>query len=295
MLSFTPKSLAMGYTYSPQEQEDGPRFELAIENELLMMKLNAEFGAECITNGEQLPPALVNEFLRSVYAFEQQFRQPLPLIRVFDKIGKPAFYQSEELSDGQVRRELKRLLALLRRHRMELEVLGEYPERQIYRFITEEFFDHEIESLDLPGYTSHFCYEEFHPNHEMDIRQLVQVFVTHWLEKKLDVYTIGLADDFLYPDGHICSREVVIRKINCLFEAFTAFFGANFRLGSICIDAQAQQGSLTARVEGMVSYQASMENGEVLVFEGAVQFFLSNTKARWEIFYFVFPGFSGKE
>ena len=68
---------------------DEPTFELPIENELLILKLKAEFGAECTTGDEEIPPAIVNEFLRSVYEFERKFREPRKMVRIFDKIGQP--------------------------------------------------------------------------------------------------------------------------------------------------------------------------------------------------------------
>ncbi len=55
-------------------QKDDESFDLPIENELLMLKLKAEFGAECTTGSNDIPPVIVNEFLKSVYEFEQKFR-----------------------------------------------------------------------------------------------------------------------------------------------------------------------------------------------------------------------------
>ena len=59
---------------------EDPTFDLPIENELLMLKLKAEFGAECSTGSEEIPPAVVNEFLKSVYEFETKFREPRPMV-----------------------------------------------------------------------------------------------------------------------------------------------------------------------------------------------------------------------
>src|SRR5688572_28852339 len=67
---------------------DEPSFDLPVENELLMLKLRAEFGAECITGGDDIPPVVVNDFLKSVYEFEQKFREPRELIKIYDKIPR---------------------------------------------------------------------------------------------------------------------------------------------------------------------------------------------------------------
>ena len=44
--------------------ENGPSFDLPLENELLILKLKAEFGAECRPGDSNLPPDVVNEFFK---------------------------------------------------------------------------------------------------------------------------------------------------------------------------------------------------------------------------------------
>lgn len=154
-----------------EENEDEPAFDLPLENELLILKLKAEFGAECTTGNEKIPPVVVNEFLRSVYEFERKFREPRETIRIYDKIGQPFFRKAEDLTDKQLSRELRMMLQLLNQHRLELDIQGTYPDRLIYKFIIEKFFYYEMEDLDMPGYIHHFCYEDFHPDHDADIRQ----------------------------------------------------------------------------------------------------------------------------
>ena len=160
--------------------DEEQRFDLPVENELLMMKLQAEFGAECTTGTNEIPPAVVNEFLKSVYEFEQKFREPKKRMSVYEKIGRPPFQHADTLNHKQTGRQLKRLMQALHAHQLELDILGEYEDRVIYKFITEEFFAHEMEEMELPGYIHHFCYEEFHPNHRMDIRNRSVEFITQW-------------------------------------------------------------------------------------------------------------------
>ena len=42
-----------------------------------------------------------------------------------------------------------------------------------YRFITEELFEHEMDDVHVKGMFTHFTYEEFHPNHDYDLRYKV--------------------------------------------------------------------------------------------------------------------------
>ena len=47
----------------------------------------------------------------------------------------------------------------------------------MYRFITQELLDEEIDDIQIPGMVSHFVYEEFHPNDEDDITDAIEEFL----------------------------------------------------------------------------------------------------------------------
>src|SRR5215212_838398 len=130
-----------------EEGERGPSFDLPLENELLILKLQAEFGAECTSGDEKIPPGVVNEFLKSVYEFEHKFREQRPTVRLYEKLGKPFFRTADSIPESQIANELKRMKQLLYQHQLELDVLGDYPDRQIYRFISEEFIYQEMDDL----------------------------------------------------------------------------------------------------------------------------------------------------
>ncbi len=274
---------------------DEPSFDLPVENELLMLKLRAEFGAECITGGDNIPPAVVNDFLKSVYEFEQRFREPRELIKIYDKIGRPEFKRADELPDKQLSRELKKLLKQMHQYHLELDILGEYPDRVIYRFITEEFFEHEMENLSMAGYIHHFCYEEFHPNHEMDIRSRIIEFLTHWFDRKTDEYCWELANTFVHPDTREFSKEVVLQRIQHVFAAYASFQNCEYNIRELSFEWDDKKENGRAFVGGYVKYDAVTEIKETVHIEGRFQFYLSNTDNWWNIFYFIFPGFNWNE
>lgn len=273
-------------------KEGDPSFDLPLENELLMLKLKAEFGAECTTGSENIPAVVVNEFLKSVYEFEQKFREPRAIIKIYDKIGRPAYKKAGELNDKQLSRELKRLLKQMHQCGLELDILGEYPGRIIYKFITEEFFDHEIENLEMPGYTHHFCYEEFHPNHEMEIRSRAIEFLTQWFDRKINEYSWQLADPFIHPDTREFSKAEVLRKINNVFASYASFCNCGYKLEETSFEWDDGRESGRGYAGGKVKYDAVMENNEIVHIEGPFQFYFSNANNWWNIFYFIFPGFS---
>lgn len=271
---------------------EDPTFDLPIENELLMLKLKAEFGAECTTGSEEIPPAVVNEFLKSVYDFERKFREPRPVVRIYEKIGQPFFKGSGELSDRHLPAELKKVLAILKQHSIELDILGEYPERVIYQFITEELFQYPMEDLVVPGFIHHFCYEDFHPNHELDIRQRAVEFLSQWFGKQLNEYSWQLADPFIHPDSREIPKRSVLKKVRAIFDSYSAFLNCEYLIGKLQFEwnKTAQTGS--AVVEGRVRYDARLESGEIEHVEGCFELYLSNPGNWWSIFYFVFPGYS---
>ncbi len=272
--------------------QDNPHFDLPLENELLMLRLRAEFGAECITSGNDIPPLVVNEFLKSVYEFEKKFREPRPLISIYEKLNRPAFKKVEDLPDKQLSRELKKVLKYMRDRQMELDVMGEYSDRDIYRFITEEFFNHEIEDLNMQGFIHHFCYEDFHPNHEMDIRSRSIEFLHHWFDKSFDKYSWELATTFIHPDTREFSREDILQKLQYIFDAYIRFTNCAYDIKELSFEWDDNKEEGKALVKGYVQYYAEMENRELVHKEGEFQLYFSSKEKWWNIFYFIFPGFS---
>jgi hypothetical protein len=272
--------------------DEGPVFDIPLENELLILKLKAEFGAECTTGNEDIPPKVVNEFLRSVYEFEQRFREPRPTKRIFEKIGQPYFRKAEEFNDKECSRELIRLTRLLNAHQLELDIMGQYPDRLIYKFITEEFFYHEMEDLTMPGYVHHFSYEDFHPNHELDIRQRSVEFLSQWFSKQINEYSWQLADPFVHPDTREFPKNQVLKKIANLFACYQTFSNCEYIISKLEFDWSEQNQSGKGYVEGKVRYDARLENGNVIHVEGPFEFYLANAGEWWSIFYFVFPGYN---
>ncbi len=124
-------------------------------------------------------------------------------------------------------------MKLMHQNRLELDILGEYPDRLIYTFITEELFDHEMDDLQLPGYTTNFCYEEFHPNHELDIKQRIIEFLIQWFAQKIDEYSWQLADPFVHPDTREFPKEDVLKKLNNVFASYNSFSNCEYAIKEI--------------------------------------------------------------
>lgn len=268
---------------------DNPEKNLRIENEILKLKMQAESKAVFGESGD-ISPQIENEFLLHVQQFEEAWKD-VKYLKVHDLIGNSDFKKSEELSDSEVKEGLKKILKLLNEHDINLDVLGEYEPRTIYSFITEELFEHETDDLQLPGMSKNFIYEEFHPNHKMSIEESAKNFVNHWFEKSFDEYSWELKDLFVLNDGIVINKEKVLKKINDVFESFTSFSNCQFIIAETSFQWNEEEKKGLGHAEGGVQYDAMMENGETIHFEGTFKLYMSNEDYCWSIFYFVFPGF----
>jgi len=61
----------------------------------------------------------------------------------------------------------------------------------LYRFITEELFKEELDDIKIEGMTHHYIYEEFHPNHEHDIKNRCKEFLDEFLNKNIKLTTVN--------------------------------------------------------------------------------------------------------
>lgn len=145
--------------------------ELNSENEFLKLKMMAEFGGNFM-GSDNLPPEIENQFLKQVMQFHKQ-QHGSENVSVHEYIGSPGYQPTTALDDKTLKKELGRLRRIMTKQRVVLEVLAPTPDREIYRFITEELFKHQMENIKVKGWVNHFIYEEFHPNTEYDVKQTV--------------------------------------------------------------------------------------------------------------------------
>jgi hypothetical protein len=160
------------------------------ENEFLKMKLMLEHGAKFGGNENnelpELPAEIENEFLNNMVAFEKQFEEQ-KMIRVFDKIGKPRqFKPVKEIPDSDIDKAWIELRDYMNENGIDLDVCSpNISVRELYRFTTEELFEHETDDMDLPGWTTHFIYDEFHPDPVYDnTRTATHDCINYILEKE---------------------------------------------------------------------------------------------------------------
>ncbi len=269
--------------------DDLPQFDVKTENELLKLRLKAEFGAECSMNGGKVPEEVINEFLHAVYAFEQQLRLSKPPVSIYEKIGKPEIISAESLNDENLSRELKRLHDCMRQHHLQLDVLGRYPDRIIYRFITEEFIYLEMEDVHLPGFIHHFCYEDFHPDHEVSIREKVVEFLSIWFNGKdaKENELFGSGDDEM--DDAPISKESMIIDMRKYMSPYKRFQNCEYRINQVEYKWMELADRGIGLALGHLRYDGEDENGNIKHVEGEMRFELNNLGTHWYVVCFEIP------
>ena len=270
---------------------DDGKGSLRIENEILKLKMAAERGAYFGESAEDLPPEIEAEFLKNIQLFEDSFENGEE-ITLYECIGKPAYKRVHELAAAEVKDETKRLLKLLHSKNIVLDVLGQYDLTVIYKFITDELFNQRIREINVPGFMHHFVYEEFHPNHALDIGNAAQEFLDDWFEKRFNEYSTELADEFITTEGAVYPREEVLQKLGNCLDSYKQFINIKFKGTDISFDWDDKEGKGIGHAEGIFSYDAEIENGETIHIEGPYKLYMMNEFGLWKIFYFVFPGFS---
>ncbi len=274
----------------PNEESlsDDPKENLRMENELLKLKLQAQFGAMS-SEGGNLPPEIENEFLKNVLAFENNYGNMKPA-KVVELLGNPQFQKSSDLDDEALKKEYARLEKLMEKKSIAVDFIREREDRFKYQFITEELFDHETDG-GFPGMTTHFTYEEFHPDHEMDIKKRTDDFLRDWFRMEFNEYSSELGHSFVLANQQILTREETIKKIEAMFDCYAVFKNCKAKVFEIKFELYDETETRMGHSEGVVKYDAVLENGETVNMEGPFKLYLSYEAGWWSICYFVFPGF----
>ncbi len=270
-----------------QPISDDPEENLRMENELLKLKMQAELGAQSYSTSD-IDPEIENEFLKNVMAFEQNYANAKP-VKIGDLAGNPEVKKAADLADDEIETELEKITALLSEKNIEVYFGEGYDSRIKYQFITEELFDHETTFMPMPGMTTCFDYEEFHPNNKKDIENRATEFLTEWFERSLNEKSWELGDPFILPDGKILSKTDVVAQVKRIFDSYTAFTDEKYKFFDIGFQMDGYNGM--GHAEGAVKYMAVLENGEVMPMSGPFKLYMTFEVGWWSIFHIVFPGF----
>ncbi len=198
---------------------------LKAENEFLKMKLMLEQGAQFGTMqaDSELPAGIENEFLNYIMAYEKQAVER-KMIKIFDKIERPNHFKPvNEIPDDEIENAWNNLDEYLRKYSIELSVCSpNISDRELYRFTTEELFDHEMDDMNVPGMMSCFTYDEFYPDYKYDnTRHAVEDCIEVILKKKhFDWMPLLKKENLRINDHYPVSEKEYINLINRFKDAY---------------------------------------------------------------------------
>jgi hypothetical protein len=130
-----------------------------------------------------LPPEIENEFLNYIEKFES-IDDNSTMVTVYEKIGMPVYSKESNLDDDQLILEIDYVLTILNDCGINVTTNYDVEDREFYRFLTEEFFDHKIyDFIHMDGVMAEFFYEGFHPNIVEDIKSDITDFLDILLNK----------------------------------------------------------------------------------------------------------------
>ncbi len=227
--------------------------DLSTENELMKLKLMAEFGGDFV-GGEEIPPDVENQFLKQIVQFHKQHDKSA-ITTVYKFIGEPEYNHVRDLTDKELRKELKRLMRIMEKNGVGLSVLAETPQREVYRFITEELFKHEIEDVKLKGWTNQFIYEEFYPNADYDVRNAVGICLNFLFNKNNPFPESYFAEEMKNSIGLSMDAGELEEKVKKFHEEFANVKLKDFQVTKITVDKEAN----TAHVVCQVNYSTQTE------------------------------------
>jgi len=261
-----------------------PEEQLKAENALLKLKLELEHGMKQ-ADTSSLSAEVENSWLNNIYNFEQQYKNA-KRIKVYDAIGRPAFKKLAELSGEAVSDALKGILSVMEKKGVELGFCCPYDDALIYKFITEELFDHEMDDMSVAGMITHFIYEEFHPNHDYDLRRYAKEFLENLLSRKWNQEFDGssLNKKVLYKGKEYDNEEIAIIILG--FQEDRTFQLEDVKIEQVSFDVEKGEG----KVQAHLAYRAYSQ-GKNQHHQGDSVINFKHDFGYWYIQGFQLPGF----
>ncbi|MEO0060111.1 MAG: hypothetical protein RLZZ312_1758 [Bacteroidota bacterium] len=195
-----------------ERNDDLPELDIRQENAFKKMKMNLELGTVFPDQlSKDLPPEIEGAFLDSIINFEKAFRNS-ERITINQKLKKPHFIPENVLNDTEIDFEIEKVFELLVKNNIRFETLAQdqYNNREIYKFLTEDFLEQEVDDIDVPNMISFFTYEDFRPNHKYILQKDANNFIESFFKNDKKSF-----DDITFD------KKAVGKKIQAAKKQFT--------------------------------------------------------------------------
>lgn len=199
------------------------------ENELTKLKIQAEFGFQ-VSGENNLNPAIENIWLKQILDYERAMVSSSK-ITIGEKLGNPVFKPLTEMQEGELPGELHTLVQILHAKNIVIDSVAGASDEELYKFITEELVNQETDSNTPPNMLTCFIYEEFHPNHEYDIRNRAQELISA-LEREDNDFS-HFIDAESHDEVHEIRHEQLKRRLRLFKDAFDDVTVSNYEVTSV--------------------------------------------------------------
>jgi hypothetical protein len=207
----------------PISEDSNQRIQRAL-NEAKKRELAERYGAHFSEGSPELPQDIESRWLEDIEEFERHFENA-PRCSVRQLLDFPEFKPLDQIPAGQLEQELDKALDLLTRHNVVVDCLAAVSDEDLYRFITAELLDQEVDNMKMEGWNTCFIYEDFHPNDEYDARSMAEHFLWDLFERNEeqvlnDFSKVELCSSTGRPIGQKAMQDIV-RTFYATYAAFT--------------------------------------------------------------------------
>jgi len=157
------------------------------------------------------------EFLQSVLSYKKNLEENRK-IKIVDKLGNPRHFRPvDKITNKNIDKAWIQLYDYMYERGIYFYVRNpNIRSRELYRFVTEELFELEVENTDKTGTMDCFIYDEFYPDYKYENQKVaVDECIMHFFEKK-DLF------DFYFSDSIKFNRYKDVSKKE-LFKMITFF------------------------------------------------------------------------
>ncbi len=193
------------------------------------------------------PAPDVDAFLDSLNSFEDALESD-DRITLRAYLNNPKVLSPAALTDRRrLAEELDALIEMLALHHIQIDVLYDVADSELYRFIVEELFNELVADIRRPEMNLWFSYEEYHPNDEADTIMWTDIFLRNLFSRddRISILTLG-ANGFITGSGASLSQQHFQQLVRRFWAAYTAIY--DIELQSPVTSVNGDEATVTALV-----------------------------------------------
>lgn len=184
-----------------------PEEELNAENEMELLRLNLEYGAESFID-EDAPPEVVSMFLQQIRSFEEKFRDGGEMSTVGEALEGVDIPHESEVKEHELEDTIDRLLDDYMENGVMIDRPDHLTAREYYIFITQDLMDQPIMSDRPKGFTAGYLYNEIYQDHPDFIEENAALEIEDILTLEFDYEGFCLAIEVESEGGNKFFEDV---------------------------------------------------------------------------------------